>query len=639
MSIGFSVPIVMIGRSPMASGDTIARIIVCFSMWLTSSRTRDILLDIRTNFHDMRLVIAGIVSTAVVYLMTICTHGVINRCPRYFGIPVFRSCGRVDDVEAVRSVRDGETGRDCLGVMRNTLPMFSSEVSSMASSQEFCQFNVENATEDSRDCIPSPTPAQTPRKAKPWLRRLLDWALKNPLLITCWFCTLFIFAPIRSHTGLEGLFGISLLLTTWTTFLALQSGLKTSNLRPICHMRPKFRISLSVACNPVLWTALGLMSYAFAEGHRSGRSIEAMLSTLERNTTFTDLLIHRSTHSGSTSQSGFGLSSRDVNATVVLLSSSPDLGIPDVKRKTYTSQSAPELAAGDVANAILSAGLVCWGLKLWEYRHRLLSSAGFTIASVSCVAALANVVLGPLLARGVLGLRSQAGYDLAFVARSVTLALGAPAVQKVGGDVGLNAAMVVVNGIVFHIVLGLGLGGWLGRHASVVGGRIGMFRDGITSRVLATRVGQGKPDNKNKDTSEKRHISQSLRNEGRCSVLDVLRAGGMSKSNPPGTESCPRRGEDIEPSRETGGTETVPTCVGKCDSSRVSNEKSATDASTIAAGVTVGINAAAMGTAHLYEAGSDAAPYAALAMTVFGLATVGFTMVPQLADWVVARVQ
>lgn len=53
----------------------------------------------------------------------------------------------------------------------------------------------------------------------------------------------------------------------------------------------------------------------------------------------------------------------------------------------------------------------------------------------------------------------------------------------------------------------------------------------------------------------------------------------------------------------------------------------ADDAVTIAAGIAIGINGAAMGVAYLVENRSRAAPYAALAMTIFGVFTVVFTSV------------
>ena len=62
------------------------------------------------------------------------------------------------------------------------------------------------------------------------------------------------------------------------------------------------------------------------------------------------------------------------------------------------------------------------------------------------------------------------------------------------------------------------------------------------------------------------------------------------------------------------------------------------DPHTVAAGLTIGINSAAMGTAYLYEVGSEAAPYSALSMMALGVMTVGFASIKPLAEWVVASV-
>lgn len=51
------------------------------------------------------------------------------------------------------------------------------------------------------------------------------------------------------------------------------------------------------------------------------------------------------------------------------------------------------------------------------------------------------------------------------------------------------------------------------------------------------------------------------------------------------------------------------------------------DANTVAAGIAIGINGAAMGVAYLYENKSRSAPYAALAMTTYGVVTVVFIAV------------
>ncbi len=55
-------------------------------------------------------------------------------------------------------------------------------------------------------------------------------------------------------------------------------------------------------------------------------------------------------------------------------------------------------------------------------------------------------------------------------------------------------------------------------------------------------------------------------------------------------------------------------------------------ADTVAAGITIGINGAAMGVAWLYENKSRSAPYAALAMTTYGVVTVVFIAVHPFKD-------
>ncbi|KAI2613270.1 hypothetical protein GGR54DRAFT_330860 [Hypoxylon sp. NC1633] len=59
------------------------------------------------------------------------------------------------------------------------------------------------------------------------------------------------------------------------------------------------------------------------------------------------------------------------------------------------------------------------------------------------------------------------------------------------------------------------------------------------------------------------------------------------------------------------------------------------ESAVIAAGVTVGINAAAMGTAHLIERDSRATAYSALSMTVFGAMTVALTALPGVSRAVI----
>ncbi|KAK1968792.1 hypothetical protein LY78DRAFT_727966 [Colletotrichum sublineola] len=67
-----------------------------------------------------------------------------------------------------------------------------------------------------------------------------------------------------------------------------------------------------------------------------------------------------------------------------------------------------------------------------------------------------------------------------------------------------------------------------------------------------------------------------------------------------------------------------------------SRETERDDARTIAAGVAIGINGAAMGVSYLYERKSRAAPYAVLSMTIFGIMTVVFTALEPMRGTLVA---
>ncbi|KAB5523126.1 hypothetical protein GE09DRAFT_977105 [Coniochaeta sp. 2T2.1] len=543
MSIGFSVPIVMLARSPVASGDTIARLIACF-------------------------ITAGIVSTAGVYLMALVTQKLLIACTQR--VPLRRQLGGLVDEEAV--VPSKERPRSFLSVICAKLSPSTSDVSSAGSIHGHHQQSDGEDTEGQN----SPAPANDLKDSYP--QTILLWILDNPLLTSSWFLTLLIGLPLRHATGHEEPLGISLFLAIWSTTQLLQQTLKASTLPLLNLLRPKLRTALSVACNPVLWTAIDLIAYAAAESHRTSRPIPSVLSTLEHDTTFTDVVMRRSHH--------------HIDSPVPV---------------PYTRRPLPPVAAGDVANAILSAGLVCWGLKLWEYRRRLLSSAGFTILIVSCLAALANVVLGPLLAKAVLGRQhNEPGYDLAFVARTVTLALGAPAVRLLGGDEGVNAALVVVNGIVCQMAMGVGVGEWLGLWMPRLGGEVRSLGRGAQLRWkgLGEKSQMRVPEEKEAQRPSQR---------GDVNGDGMLRPVASQRMEQPPSEG---EGHRATSSRATENATT-----------------------SIASGVTVGINAAAMGTAHLYEAGSDAAPYSALAMTVFGVATVGFTMVPGLGEWVVSMVQ
>lgn len=365
---------------------------------------------------------------------------------------------------------------------------------------------------------------------------VLAWAIRNPMLILSWLLTILVGLPLRFHGQHDAFLSTSLLFALWFTTLAIQASLKKT------PSSSWLRTALFGLSNAVLWTSLLMIAYVFAESATTHRPLHAVLDTLQTNTTLTALVF-----------------------------------------PTTTSPAQTYLAAGDIALTILNAGLVSWGLKLYEYRRQLVSRAGLTVLLVSSVLAAGNVALGPLLARA-LGLRS-APTDLAFAARSVTLALGSPVMAALRGDVGLNAAMVVMSGIVFQVGLGFGVGGWLERN--------------VVERCLPPRAA---PPSSNDDgevtvTARSSVTLQGTDDEGLDLEAQVL------------AEEC---------AAETNKVDSTPR--------------------TVASGVTIGINAAAMGTAYLYEVKSEAAPYSALSMMAMGIMTVVFASIPPLQAWVVAAV-
>ena len=159
-------------------------------------------------------------------------------------------------------------------------------------------------------------------------------------------------------------------------------------------------------------------------------------------------------------------------------------------------------------------------------------------------------------------------------------------VEALGGNVTINAAMVVLNGLIFQIG-----GDW-------VFGMIGFSSQDREGGTPSRSVSSG---------------NDSTREQGASGLTQERYGigGNMSLSLEEGivaAELASREDDEKEKSEDEDGD------AGK--NGAIEPEK------LVAAGITVGINAAAMGTAHLYERRSDAAPFAALSMTVIGVVTV-----------------
>ena len=392
----------------------------------------------------------------------------------------------------------------------------------------------ESSEADESATAPPPPPplVPSPETTSPPLHQshLRTWALHNPLLLLSWLCTLTIGLPLRCLSHHDVPLATTLLSSVWLTTLSFQNTIKSTPSLP-----PPLRALLASLSNAVLSTALAMTAYVLSDAALSARPVPAVLATLQNTRTpLSASIIHRG--------------------------------------------SMMKMTAGDVATTLLNSGLVAWGLKLYEHRATLLSRAGLTVCSVAAVLALGNIAVGPVVvARMGMG-EVPDGAALAFAARSVTIALAGPVMGVLGGDGGLNAAMVVASGIGYQMGMGFGVGRWV---------------EGKVVRWLGS---------------------------GRWSG-----GGGDTEA-----EAVTMREGETRGRARTGGAEEAAV--------RAAKQRRANDPRTVAAGVTVGVNAAAMGTAYLYETQSEAAPHAALSMIALGIMTVVFSSIPPLARWVVASV-
>ncbi|KAJ2902969.1 uncharacterized protein MKZ38_010621 [Zalerion maritima] len=343
--------------------------------------------------------------------------------------------------------------------------------------------------------------------------------------------------PLALFTGHTTTLDTLALFTFWFGTMSLQSFIRHGGRgrivsrhrdHPILRHVPALQMGVVVLLNAVLISSLAMIVYILVkEKITKNKDLDAILNEFVRESDMSSLF-------GDSDGSKHGL---------------------------------PGMGAGDIAISVLNAGIVVWGFKLFECRSQLLSYSGITVVFVSSVAAVANFFLGPMLGHA-MGL--DAPEALAFSARSVTLALGGPVVDSLGGNVTINAAMVVLNGLAFQIA-----GDWI---------------------------------------FKKMRLDVSARNDGPDATSDD---GGSTR----------RHSSVSTYSRQPHSMASTPTTRPSSD--RDENTASPNDdqeegdrTRPVAAGVTVGINAAAMGTAHLYERSSGAAPFAALSMTVIGVATV-----------------
>ncbi|TLD17164.1 uncharacterized protein PgNI_02483 [Pyricularia grisea] len=503
------------------------------------------------------------------------------------------------------------------------------------------------------------------REAKPW--KVLAWILHNICLVIC-ILSIPISIGMAASTGITVFADTSVLLGIWMTTLTLQA---TARKSAWLKTMPRRRTAVIVGLNPVLITAGVMIAYVQAKHAILGSDVLAVLNTFQSGVTFAGFLMDRTVHDAV-------FSHMTANVPFSVLASSRS------RTSVAGDGSAPCMGAGDIAMTILESGLVAWGLKLFEYRRALVSHAGLVVLVTSTIAAALTVVSSPLLAHAAGLAKAQ---SIAFAVRSVTLALGTPVMVKLGGDVGVNAAMVVFNGIVFQMAMGLGLVGWiigtvercwvwavasvtpssgkavqldleLGNESSELTPSLNRFaqRPAESTQAAGSGDGHAPPPSPPQTAFCRLEQDSDYMIAGSSCLDDPCQLPQQHQRQPSAASSssammletiAPNQNSPHRPGAKRQQTSASPrqsACSPLASSSTVGTKNSIAvregpeDARTVAMGVTVGVNAAAMGTSYLYEQGSRAAPYSALAMTLFGVMTVIFTSITPLTVWLLAQV-
>jgi putative effector of murein hydrolase len=305
-------------------------------------------------------------------------------------------------------------------------------------------------------------------------------------------CALAVGYPVSTRTDDNRVLDGCMIWFVWIATVQIQDGFAASTwLSNIYWLKE----TITTLLNPVLWTTLGVLGYTRIYAKVSAIEIDRLLSRFSSGLSLADFLSIRT-------------------------------GV-----KLQQARATDWFGAGDAALSILDCGIVAWGFKLYECRQQLWSRAGAVVLVLSALFACLNVFISALLGRAIGLAKPEA---LAFTTRSTTLALARPAMDALGGNMVVNAAVVVASGLLGQLIYPWAL-----------------------RKLKIPTCEHDEPHDHDAENSE-------LHND------NVL---------------------------------------------------------TMACGVAIGINGAAMGVAYLYARKSRAAPYAALAMTVFGVTTVVFTSI------------
>ncbi|RSM13153.1 hypothetical protein CEP52_002016 [Fusarium oligoseptatum] len=225
-------------------------------------------------------------------------------------------------------------------------------------------------------------------------------------LLASFFGIFLVGAPIAAAANEDRVLDGCVLWFVWALTLWLQRQFNTSR---YCNNIPKLKNTLVTLMNPVLLSTLLMTAYTRGKAGAYGSdSLPRVLSIFSSGTPLYALWTSVATNT------------------------------------PLPGNQSPWFGAGDAALSILECGILIWGFKLYECQRQLFSMAGLLTILVATAAAAGNVFLSVLAGR-TLGLDGPEA--LAFAARSTTLALAKPAMTALGGNPGVNAALVVSNGI------------------------------------------------------------------------------------------------------------------------------------------------------------------------------------------------
>lgn len=232
------------------------------------------------------------------------------------------------------------------------------------------------------------------------------------------FCIITLGIPVSLLAGDDRVLDGCMLWFTWITSTRLQRTLATHclSLQPTNSTAlASAKRTLTTLMNPVMLTTLAMTAYTRAKSSATAMPLTETLGNFSSGTSLADLW------SFLASPAAYPLK----------------------------PNHAAYFGAGDAALAVLEVGIVVWGFKLHECRRQLASRAGLSVVIASAAAAAINVFVSSLLGRG-FGLAAPEA--MAFAARSTTLALARPAVEALGGNQVVNAALVVSNGILGQVL-------------------------------------------------------------------------------------------------------------------------------------------------------------------------------------------